>query len=89
MQHVVGEYFLRYGYAIHEFMALPENLNCMENFTYWQCKEVYLNCSKADEGAKETLRGIFEKGVTVWRDATKIGNIDIADNEPLGGVLYD
>jgi hypothetical protein len=89
MQHVVGEYFLRYGYAIHEFMALPDNLNCMDNFTYWQCKEVYLNCSKADEGAKETLRGIFEKGVTVWRDATKIGNIDIADNEPLGGVLYD
>lgn len=89
MMHVVGEYFLRYGYAIHEFMALPENLNCMENFTYWQCKEVYLNCSRADEGAKETLRGIFEKGVTVWSDAAKIGNIDIADNDPLGGVIYD
>lgn len=88
MQNVVGEYFLRYGYAIHEFMSLPDNFKCMENFTYWQCKEVYLNCSQADEGAKETIRGIFEKGVTVWNSPELIGNIDIANNDPLEGVLY-
>lgn len=84
-QHIsiAGEYFLRYGYAVREFMTPPRNLKACEKFTYWKFSESYLICSEADESVKNTIRGIFEKGVTVWNDPNDIGQIDIADNKPL------
>ena len=89
---VIGEYFLRYGYAVHEFMALPssspQSLHCMDKFTYWKMSELYLTCALADESAKDTIRGIFEKGVTVWRNPSEVGIIDPASNKPLTGVPY-
>lgn len=89
---VIGEFFLRYGYAVHEFMAIPDNnvqnLHCMNHFTYWKMSEVYLSCADGDESAKDTIRGIFEKGVTVWRDPSEVGTIDSATNQPLQGTAY-
>lgn len=89
---VLGEFFLRYGYAVHEFMAIPEsnvqNLHCMNHFTYWKMSEVYLSCADADESAKDTIRGIFEKGVTVWREPSELGTIDPATNYALKGKPY-
>lgn len=87
-QHIIGEYWLRYGYAVREFMPIPQNLKCMTKFTYWKMSETYLTCANADEGAKDVIRGIFEKGVTVWSNPADIGNIDLADNEPLPGIPY-
>lgn len=84
----IAQYFSRYGYAIHEFFTPPEDFKCMANFTYWQMQETYLDCAQADEGVKETLRGIFEKGVTVWNDPAKIGNIDVWDNDIIEGVRW-
>lgn len=82
----VGEYWLRYGYAINRFMMMPSTLNVMEKFTYWRVKELYVRAdSDAPESARQTIRAIFEKGVTVWRNPDDIGMVDIANNNPIEG----
>jgi hypothetical protein len=58
----------------------------MTKFTYWKLKETYITSSLCPEVYKQTIRGIFEKGVTVWVTPTDIGNIDIASNEPIAGI---
>ena len=85
---VIGEYWLRYGYAIRRRMIPPTSLMVMTNFTYWKMLETYLSGTNIPESFKEVIRGIFEKGVTVWTDPDKIGMIDSADNEPVTGVSY-
>jgi hypothetical protein len=87
-QRVIGEYWLRYGYAVREFMTPPKDLCCMEHFTYWKMLETSIECAKADETSKETIRGIFEKGVTVWRNPRDITTLDIGDNDPVKGNYY-
>lgn len=88
MMAVCGEYFHRYGYAVHEFIQMPESLHCMNKYTYWKCKEVYMNTTAGDEGVKETIRGIFEKGVTVWHTPGDIGTVAPDNNTALPGVAY-
>jgi hypothetical protein len=82
----IGEFWLRYGYAVNRFSRMPASLMVMDKFTYWKCKEVYITNASCPETYKQTLRGIFEKGVTVWKNPTDIGNIDTATNTPLAGV---
>ena len=82
----IGEYWLRYGYKVNRFGRMPESFMVCEKFTYWKLKETYITASNCPETFKQTLRGIFEKGVTVWKNPSDIGNIDIADNAPLAGV---
>ncbi len=85
-RHAVGEYWLRYGYAINRFGKLPFDFHAMEKFTYWRLKETYIVKAACPESIKQIIRGIFEKGVTVWRNPDDIGMIDIADNAPLKGL---
>lgn len=82
----VGEYWLRYGYAVRMFAKLPASLMVMSKFTYWKLSETYVQ-GNMPEPFKQAIRGIFEKGVTVWANPADIGNIDIADNTPLEGVV--
>jgi hypothetical protein len=84
----VGDYWLRYGYAVHAFGTLPTTLMCMTKFTYWKLTETYISQGAFPEGFKQVLRGIFEKGVTVWADPDYIGRTDWADNEPIAGISY-
>lgn len=86
--HIIGEYWLRYGYAVREFMVPPACLCCMEHFTYWKMLETSVECALADETSKETIRGIFEKGVTVWKSADEITTWDLSDNDPVLGEYY-
>ena len=79
----IGEYWLRYGYAYNAFMQPLQNLQYMSRATYWKVKECYLDSAQADEGAKQVIRGIMEKGVTVYNDPSDIGRLDFADNRPL------
>lgn len=83
---LIGEYWLRYGYAINRFGTMPDSFKCMTKFTYWKLKETYITSSLCPEVYKQTIRGIFEKGVTVWVNPNDIGNIDLADNQPLAGI---
>jgi len=82
----IGEYWLRYGYAVRQFGTLPASLMVMSNFTYWKLAETYIRSAPMPESFKQAIRGIFEKGVTVWSDPAKIGTIDVADNDIRSGV---
>ena len=78
---IIGDYWLRYGYAVNRFVQkLPTDLMVMQRFTYWKLSETYLISGNCPETFKQTLRGIFEKGVTVWRNADDIGRVAITDN---------
>ena len=67
---------------------MPDSLMCMTNFTYWKLHEFYLRSSTCPEEYRLTIKGIFEKGVTVWNNPNKIGVTDYADNDPLPGISY-
>ena len=82
----IGEFWLRYGYAVNRYGTLPADLQVMSHFTYWKLKESYIVSANCPEVYKNTMRGIFEKGVTVWKNPADIGNIDTAVNTPLAGV---
>lgn len=84
---MVGEFMLRYGYSHNRFGRMPADYMVMQKFTYWKLRETYITQSYCPEQFKQALRGIFEKGVTVWRNPNDMGNIDIADNQPLAGIV--
>lgn len=84
----VGDYWLRFGYSIGRFMGVPSDLKCMTKFSYHKFREVYLTTAKYPEEFKQTIRGILEKGVTVWSNPNDIGNVTVDDNEPLEGIYY-
>lgn len=89
MLNVIADYFVKYGYAVHETMTPPADLACMTNFTYWKMLATYISCAKADETAKDVLRGILEKGVTVWRKPDLIGlDSSYTNNAPLDFSVY-
>jgi hypothetical protein len=83
---MIGGYWLRYGYAVNRYTnQLPRDLQCMSTFTYWKLRELYLSASWCPENYKQTIRGIFEKGVTVWHDPSAIGITILENNEPIYG----
>ena len=82
----IGNYWLRFGYQINRFIQMPSNLMVMEKFTYWKLTQTYITSASMPETHKQTIRGILEKGVTLWASPADIGNIDIADNNPLPGI---
>lgn len=86
--HSIGEVWLRYGYYVQRFMMLPASLMAMSNFTYWKVHELYVRSSTCPEEYRLTIKGIFESGVTVWTDPSKIGVTDYGDNVPLDGIAY-
>lgn len=83
----IGDFWLRYGYYVNRWLFPPTTAMVMDHFTYWKMQECQIN-GDIPETFKETLRGIFEKGVTVWARPDMINSIDLADNEPLEGVAY-
>lgn len=83
---MIGDYWLRYGYAVSRFGNIPESLMVMTKFTYWKLSETYIRSANMPEAFKQTIRGIFEKGVTVWAKPEYIGRVEWFDNEPLDGI---
>lgn len=84
----VGEYFLRYGCSVQRFVRPPQDLQVMSRATYWKMSETFLSSATCPEPYRMTIRGIFEKGVTVYRNPDDIGNMDFADQQPLQGIEY-
>ena len=78
--NVVGQYWLRYGYLMNCWVGMPDTLSLMTEFTYWKLVECYLERADMPEVFKGTVRGIFEKGVTVWRSPDKIGTASVKSN---------
>lgn len=84
----VAQYFGRYGYYVNRFLIPPPALKCMDQFDYWKMKDVQITSTAIPESFKQTLRGILEKGVTIYRRARDVGHIDPLSNSPLEGVSY-
>lgn len=86
---IIGEHWLRYGYAVRRYGFLPQNLMVMAKFTYWKLAECAIRVAPMPEAFKQIIRGIMEKGVTVWSDPEDIGVTDPALNAPLSGIVID
>lgn len=78
-EKVLVGYFKRFGYRINELIDMPDDLRLMTKFTYWKLQESFLY-GNIQESAKETIRGIFERGVTVWNDPDDIMTFRYGDN---------
>lgn len=79
----MGEHWLRYGYAVNRFSAMPSipsRLLVMDKFAYWKVKELTLIGTRIPEHFKQAFRGIMEKGVTVWANPEDIGRVDPGTN---------
>lgn len=88
----VCDFWARYGYKIQRFYnfgnAKMPALKIMNHFSYWKVSETYITCAKANEAEKDAIRGVLEKGVTVWGDPDSIGNISPVVNAPLYNIEY-
>lgn len=80
---IIGDYWGKYGYAFQQIVNLGRlNMHQMEYYTYWKFTDVYIENAACAESDKDTIRGIFSKGVTVWRDPAQIGTVMPYDNKP-------
>lgn len=88
----VCDFWARYGYKIQRFYnfgnAKMGALKVMNHFSYWKVSETYITCAKANEAEKDAIRGVLEKGVTVWGNPSEIGNIAPVVNAPLYNIEY-
>lgn len=88
----VCDFWARYGYKIQRFYnfgnAKMPALKVMNHFSYWKVSETYITCAKANEAEKDAIRGVLEKGVTVWGKPSEIGNIAPVVNAPLYNIEY-
>lgn len=86
----VADYFRRYGYSVRRFLTLGSvrNMLCMSKFAYWRAMGASLTCADANESERETMRGIIEKGVTLWDAPESIGNTAATDNTARDGYSY-
>ena len=75
-------------HRIHRFIEMPEKLNCMTHFSYWRLSEAYIIDSEGDESSRDTMRGIMQKGVTIWDKPESIGRTSLYDNQPKTGYRY-
>lgn len=92
LAHIVaiGDYWLRWGYAVQRYVRnIPADMHVMTKFTYWKLSETYLIGASVPEGMKQVLRGIYEKGVTQYRNPADIGTVDMSTNAPIGGVTIE
>lgn len=80
----IGEFWFRFGYLVNQYYTPPTDLCVMSKFTYWKMSEVRITTSVCPQTFRDTIAGILRRGVTVWRNASDIGNIDIATNKPQG-----
>lgn len=86
----VADYFRRYGYGVRRFLPLGSvpSLMCMTKFAYWRVLETTVTCARANESERETIRGVFEKGVTLWASPADIGTTALTENHPKDGYSY-
>lgn len=90
--HDVGEriaaYWDRFGYAVGEYIDIGHDWLLTESFTYWKCQDTVLATStQLEEGVKAVIRGVFEKGVTIWASPAILGQpyssvAGVSDNYP-------
>ena len=87
---LIADYWNRFGYSVNEYMV-PTTLQLMSSFTYWKFQDLIVSGTDLPETYRLSIKGIFEKGVTVFSKPDDIGGgMDVMDgNEPLASAaLY-
>lgn len=83
---VIGDYWGKYGYACRECVNMAAfGLQQMQYYTYWKFTDIYIENASCAESDKDAIRGIFSKGVTIWRKPEEIGTVMPYDNRPQFG----
>ena len=76
-----GDAFLRFGYALHRVWDMSQGFNYCNYFTFWKAEDVWINDgSGVANAATDAIGKILLKGVTVWKDPSKIGTVGIYSN---------
>lgn len=84
-QNIISDYWNRHGYAVHEFITIGRNFELMTVVTYWKLQNAIVTACGGDEGVRQIMRGIFEKGVSIWGSPAMLSyNANqIAANRPI------
>jgi hypothetical protein len=82
-------FWWRYGYEVDRWLFPPQSLQTMTRATFWKMTQCYLSSATCPEPYRMTIRGIFEKGVTVYNNPNDIGHLDFEyDNNPITQQYY-
>lgn len=74
-----GDYMLRYGIASNKLYSNPSLTPC-KHFAYWQSTDIWLICPFAQNDQLQTIRNIFNNGVTIWNKPDEVGSDFVHDN---------
>lgn len=74
-----GDYMLRYGIASNKLYNRPSLTPC-RHFTYWRAADIWTVCPFAQNEQLQTIRDIFNSGVTIWNRPEEVGGDFIHDN---------
>lgn len=74
-----GDYMLRYGIASNKLYNRPSLTPC-RHFTYWRAADIWTVCPLAQNEQLQTIRDIFNSGVTIWATPEEVGGDFTHDN---------
>jgi hypothetical protein len=74
-----GDYMLRYGVASNKLYSRPALTPC-KHFTYWRAADIWTVCPLAQNEQLQTIRNIFNSGVTIWTKPEEVGGDFTHDN---------
>lgn len=74
-----GDYMLRYGIASNKLYNRPSLTPC-KHFTYWRSADVWTICPLAQNEQLQTIKDIFNSGVTIWNRPEEVGGDFVHDN---------
>lgn len=74
-----GDYMLRYGIASNKLYNKPSLTPC-KHFTYWHATDIWTICPLAQNEQLQTIRNIFNSGVTIWNRPEEVGGDFAHDN---------
>lgn len=77
---VVLSYFAKYGYAVHEWVQVPDDLCIMQQTSYWRMEDVPVTCATANDTEVLAIKGIFAQGVSVYDDPAKLDDAGLMRN---------
>jgi hypothetical protein len=70
-----GDFFKRFGYSVNRYVNMPASLSLCNHYTYWKVQQLETSSALMNEDEKDVMKGIFSKGVTVWRDPADVGHV--------------
>lgn len=74
-----GDYMLRYGIASNKLYNKPLLTPC-RHYTYWRAADIWTVCPLAQNEQLQTIRDIFNSGVTIWATPEEVGGDFTHDN---------